>query len=316
MNCQINRFPILAWVVVVVAAASPLAGEEPILIRAISYNVQFLPPPAAIANKRKQPEYRAARIATEVSKFDIVGLQEVFHLNHRAQIIQGVTDAWKRNPGLMVAPRPDGFTTNGGTLLLTKSPIEATNSTVFKHFSKPDDYGIRADGFAAKGVIHGRVAIDPTDPTKTIDVYVTHLEARADHLRPKQYDELAAFIQQTSDPHRPMILVGDMNTKGMTEFRNNPESQYVMLMRALNGARPNGGVIDVWTHLKGDQLGGTSEQESSEIGKRIDYIFVGNPESPAPNLVPQSIVVETYQDEQVTALSDHNAVVAEFAWKE
>lgn len=60
--------------------------------------------------------------------------------------------------------------------------------------------------------------------------------------------------------------------------------------------------------------GGTSEQESSEIGRRIDYIFIANPRGPAPRLDPVSVRVELFQDPKVEALSDHNAVAAEFRW--
>ncbi len=288
-------------------------ADEPTTISVISYNVQFLPPPASLFNQRKQPDYRAKRLADECAKYDIVGLQETFHEKHRDQIIAGLWQAWQQQPNLLIAPTPDGFNTNGGTLLATRRPITETNSVVFKNFSSPDDFGLRADGFAAKGVIHGRIA-DRSGSEKTIDVYVTHLEARDDTLRPKQYAEMAEFIKRTSDPNRPMILLGDMNTRGMIEHQNDPASQYNLLIRALNEARPNGGITDVWTSLKGDELGGTSEQESTEIGKRIDYIFVGNPKPPGPQLVPKSIEVKTYQDEQVIALSDHNAVVAHFQW--
>lgn len=293
-----------------------IAAEPTTTISVISYNVQFLPPPASFVNKRKLPDYRAKRIAEECSKFDIVGLQETFHKTHRAQIVAGLRKAWQQEPNVFVAPTPDGFNANGGTLLMTKWPMRETNSIVFKHFSSPKDFGFRADGFAAKGVIHGRITDTTGDPRKTVDVYVTHLEARADDLRPKQYAEMATFIKNTSDPNRPMILMGDMNTAGMTDQRNDPESQYSLLMQELNQARPGGGVIDVWPHLMGDKLGGTNEQESSEIGKRIDYVFVGNPQSPAPQLIPKSIEVKTYQDEKVVALSDHNAVIAEFQWKD
>ena len=102
-------------------------------------------------------------------------------------------------------------------MLLTRRPLIESNSTVYTDFSKPAEYGFMADGFAAKGVIHARIAKSETERTNTIDVYVTHLEARAGHLRPKQYAELAAFIQQTSDPDRPMVLLGDLNTVGSPE---------------------------------------------------------------------------------------------------
>jgi endonuclease/exonuclease/phosphatase family metal-dependent hydrolase len=309
------RLRLTGWIILAIGCAGTRA-DEPRTISFITYNVQFLPPPASFANKRPNPDYRAERIAEETSKFDVVSLQEVFHLKHRDQIVAGLTEAWKETPNTLIAPRPQGFTANGGTALLTRLPILVTNTTVYKNFSKPEDYGLRADGFAAKGVIHGRIAMADDNLDSTIDVYITHLEARDDELRPKQYAELAAFIKKTSSPNRPMVLVGDMNTRGMIEYRNDPESQYSQLIKELNRARPNGGVVDVWTELRGDELGGTSEQESSEIGKRIDYIFVGNPDSAGPKLVPKSIEVKTYQDEKVTALSDHNAVVAEFVWKE
>jgi endonuclease/exonuclease/phosphatase family metal-dependent hydrolase len=299
----------------VLSCPRQIHADPPRTIRVASYNVQFLPPPANVANKRPQPDYRAARIAEEMSRFDIVGLQETFHQTHRDQIIAGLTAAWQRTPATVIAPTPAGFAANGGTLLLTTRPLLASNSIVFQAFSKPEKYGFLADGFAAKGVIHGRIAIATDRPDEAIDVYVTHLEAREGTLRPQQYREMAAFIKQTSDPQRPLILMGDMNTRGMSEYRNDPQSQYSLLMRELNDARPDGGVTDVWTALRGDELGGTSDQESSDVGRRIDYIFIGNPSPPSPQLIPKSITVNTYQDEKVTALSDHNAVIAEFQWQ-
>jgi endonuclease/exonuclease/phosphatase family metal-dependent hydrolase len=272
-----------------------------------------LPPPASFANKRPNPDYRAVRIAEEVAKYDVIALQETFHEKHRGQILDGVQQAWNAKPNVMIAPQPEGFATNGGCLLATRLPMPVVNSVVFKHFSKPAEYGLRADGFAAKGVIQGQIVPDEKHPDETIDVYVTHLEARAGQLRPKQYVELAEFIKQTSDPKRPLILVGDLNTNGLKEDRSDPESQYSQLMKTLNGARPSG-MIDVWVALRGDQHGGTSEQESIEIGKRIDYILISNPDHPGTRLVPKSIEVNTYLDEKVIALSDHNAVVAEFEW--
>jgi endonuclease/exonuclease/phosphatase family metal-dependent hydrolase len=317
MSNYFNRFSGLCLSVGISVLPLSAGAQEPkSTISVISYNVQFLPPPASFANKRPNPEYRAKRIAEEMSKFDIVGLQETFHQTHREQIIDGLSKIWEQKPNQLVAPTPDGFNTNGGTVLLTRLPMSEPSSVVYKNFSSPKEFGFRADGFAAKGVIHGRIARSKDEPESTIDVYVTHLEARADDLRPKQYAELAEFIKQTSDPNRPIVLLGDMNTRGMADYRNDPNSQYSMLIKLLNDARPSGGITDVWVDLKGDELGGTSEQESSEIGKRIDYIFIGNPPAPAPQLIPRSIEVKTYQDEKVVALSDHNAVVARFEWKE
>lgn len=283
-------------------------------IKVLTYNVQFLPGVGASANKRPDPEYRASRIAEEAAKFDIVGLQETFEVKHRNAIKDGVKTAWKGELNSIESPQPAGFLTNGGCLLMTRMPIVETDAVVYKHFSSPKDYGFRADGFAAKGAIWARIARSESAKDDYIDVFVTHLEARADEMRPFQYQELADFIKAKSDPKRPMLLLGDLNTRGMAEMRKDPASQYSVMMKAFNAARGEGGVLDTWVALMGDKLGGTTEQESSEIGKRIDYILLGNPKPPAPQLKPVSIQVNTYQDPKVTALSDHNAVAAEFEW--
>jgi len=293
-------------------AITPASGEEA-SVSVITYNVQFLPGVAAVANKRKQPEYRAQQIAKEVSQFDIIALQEVFHDTHRRQIIDGVQAAWSDNGNVFVSPKPeDRF--SGGCMIMSRLPIVETNAMIFQNFSSPDDYGVRADGFAAKGVIHARLARSKDDPTSLIDVYVTHLEARADHLRPLQYKEMAAFVKETAHPDAPALFLGDFNTRGMAEHRADSESQYTQLMRALNSGKS--GTRDLWPELMGEALGGTSEQESSDIGKRIDYIF-HTPGRPGQSMIrPISIRVELYQDAKVTALSDHNAVVALFEWRQ
>jgi len=204
--------------------------------------------------------------------------------------------------------------TNGGCVILTRLPVLETNTMVFEHFSLPKDYGVRADGHAAKGVIHARIARDPNNPATFVDVFVTHLEARQDELRPEQYKEMAAFIRKHSDPTRPMLLLGDLNTRGNPEYREQSDSQYNTLIATLRDARPDGGITDVWPALHGDAVGGTNEQESADIGRRIDYIIVGNPESSGRQLKPERMEVLLFQDDKVVALSDHNAVAAEFTW--
>ncbi len=298
------------------AQDSESAGKNtarPATLRVITYNVQFLPGPAAAMNERKEPEYRAKRIAEEVAKFDLVALQEVFDEKYQTLITEGVRVVWGAQLNVFASPKPEGRYTNGGCLLLTRLPILATHSMVFEHYSTKEDYGVRADGFAAKGVIHAQLPLDGANPARSIDVFVTHLEARADHLRPAQYAEAAAFIKAYSDPSRPALFLGDMNTKGTPDQWPDPASQYSVMLRTYSEARPGAGFIDVWPTLMGTAHGGTSEQESSDIGKRIDYILLANPAA-AFQLTPISIAVNLYQDPKTVALSDHNAVIAEFAW--
>ena len=147
-------------------------------IRVITYNCQFLPEPASFNNERSKPIYRAGRIAKEVSQFDIVALQEMFHDAHRNELMKNVRTKWKDKLNHVFSPTPNGFFTSGGCLLMTPREILASNSIVYENRSKPEDYGLRADGFAAKGVIHGRIGVNGNESGEFIDVYVTHLEAR------------------------------------------------------------------------------------------------------------------------------------------
>ena len=216
--------------------AATASAQTPGTVKVPTYNVH-LPGIAASQNKQPNPEYRAKRIAEEASKFDIVGLQETFEERHRAAIKDGVKAAWNGELNTIESPKPDGFLTNGGCLLLTRMPIVASDAVVYKHFSSPKEYGLRADGFAAKGAIWARIARSASAKDDYIDVFVTHLEARADEMRPFQYQELADFIKAKSDPKRPMLLLGDLNTRGMVELRNDPASQYSVMMKNFGDAR-------------------------------------------------------------------------------
>ncbi len=314
MHARLNVFTMIAAGLLAALTCLPTHAQSDDTLSVITYNVQFLPGMASSANKRKEPVYRADHIAEEMSAYDIVALQETFHVRFRQQIIDGIQGAWGGKGHALVSPDKEGHFTNGGCIIITRLPVLETNAMVFTHFSSPKDYGVRADGHAAKGVIHARIARDADSPDAFVDVFVTHLEARQDELRPEQYKEMAAFIKEYSDPAHPMLLMGDLNTRGNPEYRADPKSQYSQLMMALRDARPDGGITDVWPALHGDTLGGTTEQESADVGKRIDYVLVGNPASTGWALRPERIEVRLFQDDKVVALSDHNAVAAEFTW--
>ena len=266
-------------------------------LRVMTYNVQFLPEPVSDRNERPHPQYRAQCIAEAASRFDIIVLQETFHDEHRQQIIDRVAEVWAGTTYTIQSPTPTGFFTSGGCLIISKMPVVAQHSTVFANYSNPAQYGFKADGFAAKGVLHARIAHPSSAPSDFVDVFATHLEARADDLRPLQYEELAKFVKQHASPNHPALLLGDLNTRGGPEFRRDAESQYSQLMRHLSSAREGGEWVDIWPQLKGDALGGTTEQASADVGKRIDYILISNPRRPnsqlGTNVPSKSICTET-----------------------
>lgn len=311
---NIHRALAIAMVAFSVVAVRPAFAEEtPKSVRVITYNVQFLPAPVSFANKRKNPEYRAHTIGKAAAQFDIVALNETFDERYRDIIVGELRDAWGDDLNLLVSPKPeDRF--NGGCLLATRLPVLRTHTYIYENISSPEEFGMRADGYAAKGVIHARIARAPGERDSAVDVFVTHLEARAPAIREKEYPELADFIRAHTDPDVPALLLGDLNTRGDLEYRQDAGSQYARMMGILNAARPAARFVDLWPLLQGAAHGGTTEQESTETGHRIDYMLLSNPPLPAPGLRPISIEVNMYQDPKVEALSDHSAVEAVIEW--
>lgn len=319
VGCRVNRAALVAMSIACLSAGM-LRAEEPTtersddVLRVISYNVQFLPGVASLVNQRKDPVYRAGAIGAAMCDFDIIGLNEVFEEKTRDLILAPLKEAWGDDYHAVAIPQAEKNRFNGGLVLVSRLPILEWNHTIYSKFSTPREYGFSADGFARKGVLHARVARSMDDKDDFIDVFITHMESKSDEARQVQYAELAAFVREKSDPSRPTIIMGDMNTRGNPEYRSDSASKYARMLEQFTQARPEADMVDVWPSLHGDALGGTNEQESSDQGNRIDYVFVSNPAEGSRRLIPLDVRVNPYLDERVVALSDHSAVEADLRW--
>jgi endonuclease/exonuclease/phosphatase family metal-dependent hydrolase len=267
-------------------------------------------------NSRGNNAYRAEQIGKQLAQsFDIIGLNEVFQDTYREALLAEIKKVWGENYHVVAGPAPtDPKRYNGGLAIVSRYPFLETNSVIYDHISMPKDFGFGADGFASKGVLHARVCRDTAHPTgNTVDVFVSHLEARSREMREEQYKEIGAFIGKTNDPSLPVLILGDFNTRGNPEYQSDQSSPYHRLLAQLNLGRPGAPVIDLWPAME-KGLGGTNEQESSETGGRIDYIFLSNPKGNPKAIIPLSVKVNPYPDETVKFLSDHSAVEAELRW--
>lgn len=284
-------------------------------LKVISYNVQFLPGPAAIANKRKDPPYRGRTIGTLLGKFDIVGLNEAFEKRPRDLLLGQLQAAWGDHYQQVIIPRPDDGRFMGGLAIAARSRFLATDHVLYSQGSSPEKYGFAADGFAAKGVLWARVWRGGDTPkSQFVDVFITHLESKDNDIRVVQYRELADFVRKHADPDHPTIVMGDMNTRGNPSYQERSDSPYHLMMKTYNDARPERPFVDLWPALHPGELGGTNEQKSSDIGNRIDYILLSNPPAPHSRLEAKSVRVNGYLDPKVVALSDHSAVEADLEW--
>lgn len=319
------------WLAVIVASATVLAAvvllrvpTEPTPapappaappLKVITYNVQFLPGPGRAFNKRGDPDYRAREIGRRLAEYDIIGFNEVFDEGPRDLLLATLREHMGQECHVL-RPPPDArspFGIDSGLALVSRLPILAAHHVSYGNDSSPLKYGLNADGFAAKGVLHARVG-PRTDapPAECFDVFVTHMESKDRQAREEQYGKLGEFVRLHAAPERPALILGDFNTRGNTAYRKDPTEAYHRLLTALRGARPGTEVIDVWPQLS-DEEGGTNNQQSASGGWRIDYLFLSNPMS-GPALRPRAVRVNRFLDPKVIALSDHSAVEAELDW--
>lgn len=285
-------------------AASGEAGQR---FSIVFLNTQFLPSIAAGANKRPNASYRAQAMVDRLATYDIVALCEVFEDSARRMILDGFRTHLGQSFHA-ATPRPEdrsAFGIDSGIVVVAHMPLES-HAMRYGNDSSPLDYGIYADGFASKGALHVRLAAG--SPVRhELDLIVTHLESKSDPIRRKQYAMLADFAAQHSSPNRPLVICGDMNTRGDPADRQAPQSSYRTMIASLRKAKP--GLVD----LLPESPNGTSEPESPSGGRRIDYILLANPPHGA-GLRPIRIHVDHLDDPKVRTLSDHAAVCGEFEW--
>lgn len=297
----------LALLLATTAVADPPAPAAHRL-RVAMYNVQLLPLIARPFNKRKQPLYRARRIGELLAaRTELIGLNEVFDVAARRALEGAVRRAWGEQLTVVGHPAPRGRLFGGGLLLLSRLPVVAVHRTHFSRASRIAEYGVQADGLAAKGVLHARVGRG----ARQLDVFVTHLESKDHAARQVQYRELAAFVGAHAAAGRPALILGDMNTAGGAAELADAGSPYHQLRRALAAGRPAAPPADLWPRLH-ERIVGTKDPFRADGGRRLDYIWVSLPDG---RLVPHSMRVEPFRDPRVVALSDHLALEASFDWR-
>ena len=288
------------------------ARREP--IKAITFNVQFLPSVGQFFNKRPDAEYRARTLGQALAAYDIIGLNEVFDLRPRQLLVAGLRERLGDDFHCVTAPASErsAFGIDSGLLFISRLPIRSSHSLRFGNDSSVWKHGPAADGFAAKGVLHARIGRSG-ETEDFIDAFITHLESYDDAIREAQYSLLTKFIHKHSDPHRPVLVMGDFNTDGRPRFMKDRGSPYHRMMTQLQQGRPGALLCDLWP-LHSAKPGGTNAPETADGGKRIDYIFISNPAGGNSCLTSTAVRVNPFRDSKVLSLSDHSAVEVDLEW--
>lgn len=284
-------------------------------VRLLFFNTHLLPTIAqTVAGHRGQDDYRTAAIAAQLDRFDLVGLCEVFESRRRQEIIRILQSNSNNAFHAIEQPKPWGRHLIGsGLLLLSRYPIVGEpHFLTYQAASRVITNGWKADGFAAKGIIHSQLRLSE-QPLAHVDCFLTHLESVSSRARAEQIKELAGFIAAHTSPDRPAILMGDLNVAA--DYPVNAAStatEYGQLTSDLLYGQQR--FVDLWPAFYAER-GGTSDALSLEKARRIDYVFLSPPPSMGPVLAPTEIRVEPYLDEKVKqgSLSDHAGVACTFA---
>lgn len=339
-----SRVRVLAIVLAAVGGVAPAHAEGSAATRlsVASYNVQFVTPDLPLLRHvlREWPGHkpnvreRAEAIAARLACFDIVALQETINEQRRNEMFERLEAAgrWCGKPSRLPTGRmfavvegPDATDQDGWLPLVgdelalaSRLPVLATDSHVYRNAAQQD-------ALAAKGVLHARLANGSAGP---IDVFVTHLQAGAEHgeVRRRQIDELAAFVRaKVNGTAHPVFVLGDFNVRGSLVDRQNPDSDYRYLVRTLERAVAPRRLRDAWLVANADDPDTASGTKPRVLPdgtvrpheERIDYLFVAGSDA-APrwmrrDFFPSDLSID---GEPLGHLSDHAALLAGIALRE
>ena len=306
-------------------------------LQVASYNVQFVTPDLPLLGHvlREWPGHkpnvaeRAAAIAERLACFDIIAFQETFNDQRRREILDRLETAGRAcgkpsglSSGRMFASAEGPEIEEGAWLplvgneltLASRLPIVRTGAHIYRHAAE-------VDVLAAKGVLHVRLARDDD----TLDVFVTHLQAGAEHgaVRRAQIEELASFIRREADGTNPVLVLGDFNVRGSGVDRQDPGSDYNFLRRALDAAVAPRRFADSWlaTHADDPETDSGTKPRVLADGtlraheERVDYLFLAG-----AGAAPRSMRLDFFASDlmvdgaPVGDLSDHAALLAEISW--
>lgn len=206
-----------------------------------------------------------AEIITQIRALspDVVGLCEVFDDDERGQIREALADTY---PHYQEGPDEDDLESDGGLLLLSKHPLIAASSMIYRDCDGSDCY-------ANKGMIHIRVR--PASFPEPVDVFFTHAQdistsEGVDTLY-AQLDRMSSFIQQHGSLTAPRIIMGDLNIPGESA------QHYAQLLNRLKQPR------DCWTLAGNSPASGFTcvldnnfyedADDRPEVDQRLDYVL-------------------------------------------
>lgn len=165
-----------------------------------TYNV-FLRPRCPLFRDGQLP--RSGLIAPHVTDHDVLVLCEVFDRRSREMLFERLGHAYPYRTRV-IGQDARGWKMNGGTVILSRWPIEQQAECLYGRASMGDDQLVN------KGVVYARVRKED----QAVHVFATHANARrrAAAVRARQLEMFDDFVgSQTIAKADPVIMAGDFN---------------------------------------------------------------------------------------------------------
>lgn len=197
-------------------------------LRLLSWNIQMLPFPAPPHGKAKRA--RAIASLLKEHSYDVVVFQEAFKRRSRRILRRELQETFPHQTDVL-NKRTISIKTNGGVMIFSRHPIQATHEI---RFTKRRGY----DKFARKGAMLAEIEFSG----KPFQVLGTHLQAfGTDDILISQYSQMKTELL---DPHQrtgvPQFLLGDFNTRkvpaipaGLSGATPMPQTRYGAMLQTL-----------------------------------------------------------------------------------
>ena len=224
-------------------------AADPNVMNVVNYNVQFLPLSFGGTNNGLRAPLIPPRLDANL---DVVVIEEAFDPFVRDQDFVPAMQAqgFIHDSGIL----NDYFPWNGGVMIFSRWPIEATDEYDFQ-LCGPNS----ADCFANKGIMYAKV----NKMGKRYHIFGTHMDAGsapADiEAKELQYAEMRDFIAAQNIPsYESIIYCGDFNTRPGTSLYDNMLDSLHPLLPEYTGywsstmSKDTGSIID---HAWGDRRG-------------------------------------------------------------
>ena len=251
------------------------------------------------------------------SGWDIVTFQENFSYNSELESAMKSLYTFGTHRKFSIASALATADTDGLGFATLNATCSFSNESWWAFQAKEGGLTDGANTSIKKGIRHYVVALK-NDPNVVVDVLVTHMNTADGDAQitaqNNQLSEVAAYINSISGNNRPIIFMGDMNTR----YTRNDYATYFWskldadltyadpwVEHCWDGVYPTLGSSSLMVPSKDSSS--TLTEQTGEVVDKI--IYINNPDAPV------QIKSNWYNhDEAYTGMADHKPVVAEFTY--